>query len=90
MICVLFVLMFVTRGHRFVISRDVALASIDGGTSRFACARMHARQQECIRHVSEACLLATLAHSGVRGSVFWPSDSSCITSRARDERTILH
>lgn len=49
MICVFFVLMFVTRGHRFVISRDVALASIDGGTSRFACARMHARQQGCIR-----------------------------------------
>ena len=43
--------------------------------------------------VYQACrgvLLATLAHSGVRGSVFWPSDSSCITSRARDERTILH
>lgn len=39
-----FVSMFVTRGHRFVISRDVVLASIDGGTSRFACVQ-HARQQ---------------------------------------------
>lgn len=52
--------MFVERGHRFVVSRDVVLASIDGGTSKFACARMHARQQGLLgvsRHV--ACYLGS-------------------------------